>query len=267
MSSRSLAQVSALVLLMFAVVGSALLAVAAAGAQGQTPSLGIDTDPTGSTETSIGSVEECVEIAEGDTYEIDVFAKDVEDLLAWTANLTYDGDVIAIADVTVGFLLGESAGSDVQNVSQPVPDSDGRIEIGAFDASDPPAPDSGSGVLARVTVRGAGPGVSALELVVLDANHDGTIDAGPLLQNEDVEPIGDTDGDTFFDGPIANARIAVDASCSDQPGTATGDASDSDSGDGDDDSGSTLLIVAAAAAALAVALVVGVVALRARRRS
>jgi hypothetical protein len=71
-------------------------------------------------------------------------------------------------------------------------------------------------VLARVTVKGVGPGVSELRLPLSDLDGDGKPDEGPLLRDVDVNSIGDVNGDTLFDGPIANARIAVDASCGDE---------------------------------------------------
>jgi hypothetical protein len=70
-----------------------------------------------------------------------------------------------------------------------------------------------TGVLARLTLKAIGPGVSPLSLSPIDINKDGSIDLGPFLKNVEAEFISDFDGDGFFDGPIANAEIVVGGAC------------------------------------------------------
>jgi hypothetical protein len=182
--------------------------------------IGVDADSSGNTDLSLGTIDDCVVIGEGESHTVDIFVENVNDLLAWEAVLTFEPLVLQVVDADVSLFMAANAGSDVQDVSGALPDSDGRYWLQAFDAADPPAPDSGSGVLARVTVKGVGPGVSQLDLPLSDLDGDGKPDEGPLLRDVDVNSIGDENGDTLFDGPIAAARIAVDASCSDPLGPA-----------------------------------------------
>jgi hypothetical protein len=193
-----------------------VLAEAPAQAQQPETSIGIDADSSGNTDTALGTIDECVVIGEGESHEVDIFIQDVTDLLAWEAVLTFEPGVIEIVDEDVQLFMAANEGSAVQDVSGELPDSDGRYWVQAFDAADPLAPDSGSGVLARVTVKGVGPGVSDLGLPVADLDGDGNPDEGPLLRDVDVNSIGDVNGDTLFDGPVTDARIAVDASCGDE---------------------------------------------------
>jgi hypothetical protein len=206
------------------------LAVADAPAQAQNTetSIGIDADSSGNTDTTLGAIDECVVISKGESHEVDIFVRDVTDLLAWEAVLTFEPGVLEIVDGDVQLFMAANEGSDVQDVSGELPDSDGRYWVQAFDAADPLAPDSGSGVLARVTVKGVGPGVSELS-------------------------IGDENGDTLFDGPIADARIAVDASCTDEAGPANQNLAEGD----DEGDGIGILTVAVVVVGLIASLAVG----------
>lgn len=196
------------------------LSVGPAQAQQPETSIGVDADTTGNTATTLGTIDECVVIGGGDSHEIDIFVEDVSDLLAWEAVIVFEPKVIQIVDEDVQLFMAANEGSDVQDVSGELPDGDGRYWLQAFDAADPLAPDSGTGVLARVTVKGVGPGVSQVSLPLSDLDDDGNPDEGPLLRDVDVNAIADVDGDTLFDGTISEARIAVDASCSDPLGPA-----------------------------------------------
>ena len=206
--------------LRFAAAIISLAAALAAGvgdaplhAQQADTNIGIDADSSGNTDTTLAAIDECVVISEGESHVVDIFIRDVTDLLAWEAVVTFEPEVLEVVDEDVQLFIAANEGSDVQDVSGELPDGDGRYWLQAFDAADPAAPDSGSGVLARVTVKAVGPGVSDLRLPLTDVDGDGDPDEGPLLRDIDVNSIGDVDGDTLFDGPIAQARIAVDASC------------------------------------------------------
>lgn len=208
----------------------ATAALADAPAQQPETRIGIDADSSGNTDTSLGTIDECVVIGKDENHEIDIFVQDVTDLLAWEALITFDPEVLQIVAEDVQLFQAANEGSDVQDVSGELPDSDGRYWVQAFDAADPIAPDSGSGVLARITIQGVGPGVSDIRLPLSDLDGDDKPDEGPLLRDVDAGVIGDVDGDTLFDGPIAAARIAVDASCSDSLGPAA--SGDEDEGNG-----------------------------------
>lgn len=229
--------------------------------------IGIDFDISGNTATELGTVEDCVSLETGETTEIDVFIRDVTDLLAWEGHLIFDSDVIEITDADVDLFMGANEGSEVQSVVSALPDSDGLLPVGAFDASDPPAPDTGSGVLARVTVRAVGAGSTELAFRADDVDGDTTLDSGVLLRDADDEFIGDEDGDSFFDGTVSSGLVAVGISCEDAIAGETPPAENGGGGGDDDDGPSTWLIVTVIAGVAAVILAGGGAFLAFGRRS
>jgi hypothetical protein len=104
-------------------------------------------------------------------------------------------------------------GSNIFDLSEVLPDLDGRYGLSAADLADPPAPDSGSAVLARLTLKAVGPGISPASVPPIDFNNDGTIDLGPFLNDIHGNPIDDLDNDGLFDGQNSAAQIAVDTAC------------------------------------------------------
>lgn len=176
-------------------------------------SIGVDVNPAGNTATSLGPIDSCVSVSSGDTFQVDVVLTDVVDLLAWEAYFTYDIGIINILDRDVKMFQAANSGSNVFDASEALPDLDGWYGVGAADLALPYALDSGSGVLARLTLKAVGPGVSPASLSPIDVNSDGAIDLGPWLRNPDGESMADVDGNGFFDGPISNAQITVDMAC------------------------------------------------------
>ena len=205
---------AALTAMMLALAASAggILAGGYSAAQ-EAVTIGVDADPTGNTATSLGPIDSCVSVSTGDTFQVDLFVTDVPDLLAWETYFVYDMSVINIDSRDVMMFQAANTGSNVFDVSEGLPDIDGQYGVAAVDLADPPAPDSGSGVLARLTLKAIGTGVSPASLSPIDINEDGRIDLGPFLTASRGESIGDQDEDGFFDGPISNAQIAVDTAC------------------------------------------------------
>jgi len=148
---------------------------------------------------------------------VDIFVKDVTDLLAWEVYFTYDSSIVNIVDHDVEMFQAGNEGSNVFDLSEVLPDLDALYLLAAADLGDPPAPDSGSGVLARLTLKAVGPGISPARVSPIDFNNDGTMDLGPFLNDLHGDPIGDADNDGLFDGQISAAQIAVDTAC--PPGT------------------------------------------------
>jgi len=181
-------------------------------AQG-TVTLGVDADPTGNTATSLGTIEPCISVSINDTFDIDIFITDVTDLLGWETYFVYDMSVANIIGRNVQMFQAANPGSNVFDASEALPDADGQYRLAAVDIAEPLAPDSGSGVLARLTLQAVGAGVSPANLALLDVNEDGTADLGPSLTDVEGDHIGDLDDDSLFDGPISSARIAVDTAC------------------------------------------------------
>ena len=65
----------------------------------------------------------------------------------------------------------------------------------------PTGHESGSGVLARMTLQALGPGSSAMAL--------GEV----ILADPESRAMGDIDGDNYFDGPVSSAQVWVDEPC------------------------------------------------------
>jgi hypothetical protein len=183
----------------------------------------------------------------------------VEQLLAWEVYIKYDSTILEVVSRDVQMFLAANPGSSVFDASGAVPDSSGLYRAAAADTSDPPTPDSGSGVLCRLGLKAKAPGTSAVDLAILDIDDDTAPDIGPLLRNLDGEVLGDTNGDSIFDGPIENAQVVVDAPC--PGGNSASGASSNDNG------GTNPVLIAIAAAAGAIGLIgISLLALRRARR-
>jgi hypothetical protein len=127
--------------------------------------IGVDADPSGNTATSLGAIEATQTVACGETFEMDLFIRDVADLLAWLVGVEYDSSVVRISGQDVQMFQAANAGSDVLDQSGGDRSlasgyGGGYYEVAAADAAEPAAPDSGSGVLARLTVAAIGTGES-----------------------------------------------------------------------------------------------------------
>ena len=168
-------------------------------------SLGIDAVTDGNTATSIGGIQDCVEAQVGDLFTVDAYIRDVQGLTAWELAVGFDPAILEITDHDNRLFLA-SASFDA---SEPVPDTSGQHFMAVATLS---GGSSGSGVLARVTFKAKAPGRSPAKIVFLDVNSDGKVDFGPRL-NPGAQPLGDSDGDGIFDGPVSQAEVAVGQSC------------------------------------------------------
>ena len=189
-------------------------------AQGQ-PSIGIDADPSGNTATSLGAIDPCISVNKGDTFQVDIYIKDVVNLLGWEMYFHYEPSIVSITDRDVKMFLAATPGSDVLDASEGLPDIDNLHRLAAVDLALPHAPDSGSGVLARLTLQAVGSGLSPIDVAGVDANGDGTIDIGPLLTDDQGRQIGPRGPEGFFAGTITSATVAVDTACEDTTPIAT----------------------------------------------
>jgi hypothetical protein len=199
-------------LLALAASASPLIGTTSGSAQ-DAPSIGLDADPAGNTANSLGPIDSCVSVKKGDTFQVDIYVADVVDLSAWEVLFRYDPTLVKIVDRDTQMFLAVSPGSDVFDASEPLPDGGGLYRLAAVDLAIPHSPDSGSGVLARLTLQAVAGGVSPVEIARIDRDGNGTTDAGPLLTDPAGKPIAPSDAGGFFAGPIANAAIAVDSSC------------------------------------------------------
>lgn len=173
-------------------------------------SIGIDVNPEGSSATLLGPREVCLEVHSGDTFLVDVTVQNISQLSAWETYLTFDPAVVSVADRDVQLLLASTPNGNVFDLSESVPDDDGRYRIGGASISDPPESVDGSGVLARLTLEAQSSGSTDLSVGAFQTDAG---EVGPTLTDVDGNQIGDEDDDGLFDSPALDARVAVDESC------------------------------------------------------
>jgi hypothetical protein len=187
--------------------------VPAANAQSG-PGLAIDADATGNEATTLGQRDVCIEVRSGDTFNVDVTGENIVGLAAWEAYFSLDTTVVHVVDRDIQLFLSSIPDANAFDVSESVPEGEGDnglYRVGGANITDEPIGVDGSGVLARLTLQAAGPGTSTLS--VRPVQTDAGAPVGPVLTDADAEQIEDTDGDSFFDGAILDAEVAVDQSC------------------------------------------------------
>lgn len=187
----------------------------AASAQSEVQ-IGIDVVSDGNGNASVNAVDSCTSVGTGDSIDIDIYVSNVTDLIAWEAYLHFDEDKLAFLSADPKLFLQNEPGSKLLTLSDPA--TGGRHFIGAADSSD--AAESGSGVLARVTLKATAAGLASVDLPTRDVDGDGQFEDGPRLTARGGGHPGDTNGDGVFDGLLAPAFIAIDTSCSGVPAPA-----------------------------------------------
>ncbi|MDP2950292.1 MAG: thrombospondin type 3 repeat-containing protein [Chloroflexota bacterium] len=194
---------------------ASLLAVAALGVwmvdggkgttlAASTVTLGVDADSAGNSATSLGAIEASRTVACGETFFMDIFIQDVTDLLVWSVTLNYDPSVLRINGQDVQMFQAANAGSDVRDRSLGDPGlaggwGGGYYDVTAADVGEAAAADSGSGVLARLTLAAVGTGSSRV------SPQNPTLWGVPLPTTISV-------------GSVSDAEVAVVGSCEDEDG-------------------------------------------------
>ena len=171
--------------------------------------VGIDTVTTSNSAITLGDRDDCVSLAAG-TVNVDMYVKDVQDLVAWQTDLLFDPAIVYVTNVDYNFItgasggpvlpLGDSPGVDGADADALPEGQDGKILIAAAQlaATNP----SGSGVMARFTLSAQGAGQTILSLTnVIMADSQGAI--------------GDTTGDGVYDGPVYTGTVVVGGDCVD----------------------------------------------------
>jgi hypothetical protein len=108
----------------------------------------------------------------GDTATVQIVVRGAPPTTGFQAELTYDPELVAIVNATLGEFLPGS-GRAVQPLG-PNLDTPGRVVLGAISAGADPAPPSGDGVLARLDIAPIGDGEGSLEIVaasLVDASN------------------------------------------------------------------------------------------------
>ncbi len=196
---------------------ASLLAVAALGAwmadagkgttqAASTVTLGVDADPTGNTATSLGTIDSARTVACGDTFQIDVYITDVASLWVWHVIMLYNPSLVYVTARDVQMFQAVNPGSQVVDRSLGDPALGGGYELAAADVAEPPVPNSGSGVLARLTVQAVAPGATSLDLTdpvlfayPLSSIGVGSMSGADITITQGTCPL-DTDDDGVPDG-------------------------------------------------------------------
>jgi len=185
--------------------------------------IGIDADTTGNTATSLGTIQSCRIISAGQlglSFTVDFYVKDVVQLLSYEAYLSYDPTILRVNSVNVEMFQDAQPASNVFNTSEDTPDQDGLFRIGAADQGVIAGfGDTGTGVLARLTLVSLSLGTSPLSITPIDFNDDGVRDS-PWLKDSYGDIISPDAGGLAFSGPVADASVIV--------GTPPGDDADGD---------------------------------------
>jgi hypothetical protein len=220
----------------------------------------IDMDPSTTTDTNgdgiyesvdTNTFESCVDVTNGQQFNVVVSVLDVTDLTAFSTALMYDGSVVNIIGAYTGTIPSHSPTmfmskqplSDVQNESQnnptpssgvlQTPDTDGEYYAAAFDAGQTNVGDTGSGILLRLTLQATAAGVSPFDFDQRDLWPPAGQDRGVLLRDVNGAILGDGNGDTFLDGPFINADSIIAVDQPDSNGNGISDVCDPDmDGDG-----------------------------------
>lgn len=197
--------------------------------------LGIDVIPGGNTATLVIAVDTCVEVDVGVQFQVDIYITDVQDLRAWELRFAFDHNVVRVVDYDYFLFLG-SVHPTLFEAEPPDVEKADRYFLAAAETRDP---DSGSGVLARLTLEAVGPGRSPAAIA-----------AGiyaPILSD-----INDPRGEDKFTGPVSQAEIAVAEPCSapapdpsptSPPADNTTPGSDTDANDAPDGTSSAAVVL------------------------
>lgn len=158
--------------------------------------LGVDVDTAGNTASALGTIESCKRVEVNNSFDIDLYITDVSGMRGWEYYLGFDPTKIHVISQEFLMVTGFPA-------PDPVPDSHSPhfLAVGATTQV------SGSGVLARLTFQADAGGVSNIAIA-----HN---PLWPRVSGND--PIGDTTGDGYFDGPLIAGSVAVGQDCSGGP--------------------------------------------------
>jgi hypothetical protein len=186
-------------------VGVLALALSSGGSIARAANSGLQSAPT-------LLVNDCVEVSVGDRFDVNINARGASSLLAWEVYFAYNRNLLEVISRDVQQLLSTGREANVVDVSDPVPNSTGFYRMGAADLGPGDTPKRGD-VLVRLTLQAKAEGVSPSTIYRGDYTGDGVIDFAPILTAAGAQYLGDTNGDTFFDGTISSGQIAIGTGC------------------------------------------------------
>ena len=197
---------------------SALLAAAwlllslAAGAGAQSSMMiGIDMQPGTNSISSLGELQTCREVAAGESFEADVFVANVTDLTAWELRVDFDDKLLTLDDASYAFFLVSSGGSIFPALFEQ--EAPGRYFLAAADVQG--TPESGSGVLARLSLTAKAKGKTTISVMSSPTVY------GARLTGKAGAAIGDSNGDGIWDGSVVNGDVSIGSKCAPSTPVAT----------------------------------------------
>ncbi len=176
---RNLPVVTASTLAALAVMTGALsLAHNPAGAQ--TPAstatislVAVDAIPEGNTATTLAAIDSCARVEPGAQAVVDLVVDTIpadRPMIAFQMAVTYDPNLLEVTKYDQNMLLGAVGRYEpFQAFNDPVPDTDGKLDMGILDLAsndgDPKSnTESGRGVLVRVTFQAKAAGISTIAI-------------------------------------------------------------------------------------------------------
>lgn len=171
--------------------------------------VGIDAVITGNLPNSLGpEINACVNATAGTPFPVDVYVRDVTDLVGFYLRLSFNGTDLRVVGNDVFMMLSQGAGSNVVDQS-PLPpdllDGDGVFEIQALDFGSLLTAEDGSGVLTRLTIHPLQVGTSFLSIAFAGQS--------PSLSSTDG-PVQPADAFAVYTGPVTVAEVRVNgAAC------------------------------------------------------
>lgn len=229
----------------FGVILVASLALALPGASSAaSPAqmlIGVDMQPATNNAASLGRLQPCTEASVGSTFPVDIFIANVPSLSAWELRLDFDPEVVDVeaADYSQMLVSAQPSGSVFPSLFEL--EKTGRYFMAATEING--SPDSGSGVLAHLTVRAVGHGSSQISITASPGSH------GPRVTGAGGIPVGDDDGDKVWDHPLTGGVVYVGGDCPSMtpiptPGPSGGGTNDTPGDQGDNRSASDTVSVA-----------------------
>lgn len=164
--------------------------------------IGIDMTPNAANTSSTDKIDPCTEVKAGDQFAADVFVTNLDSLKAWELRVEFDPAIVSLESADYNFLLVKTGGQVFPSEFEQ--EKPGRMFLAAAETQ---FPHSGSGVLARLHLKALAGGTSSLTVMSSPTYF------GPRLTGAAGIPVGDTNGDGYFDGPITGGTVDVGRSC------------------------------------------------------
>jgi hypothetical protein len=154
--------------------------------------------------SALGRLQPCTEAEVGAEFSADIFIANIPSLSAWELRLDYDPEVVRVESADYNQMLVSAQPSGAVFPSLFEVEKAGRHFMAATEING--TPDSGSGVLAHLSLRAIGPGESTLSLT-----NNATY--GPRITGAGGAPIGDDSGDGVWDGHLTQGVVHVGGDC------------------------------------------------------